>query len=69
MTYKQLLAALKELSEDELELTATIYSKNDDQYWIAEFTDRSKFDDVIERDHPIIVFNDKGEWYDLDCYI
>ena len=61
MTYKQLLSALKELSEDELELTATIYSKNDDQYWIAEFTDRSKLDDAIERDHPIIVFNDKGE--------
>ena len=58
---KELLAALKELSKDELELTATIYSKNDDQYWIAEFTDRNKFDDAIERGHPIIVFNDKGE--------
>ena len=65
MKYRELIEALKELNEDELEMTATIYSKNDDTYFIVEFTDRQEDhtlllnNDVIERDHPIMIVNDK----------
>ena len=58
MNYKELLEALTELNEEELQLTATIYDKTDDTYFIVEFTDRTKEDDTIDKDHPVIVIND-----------
>ena len=57
-TYRELLEALKELSEEQLDKTATIYDKSFDAYMPIDYTDTTWDDDVLEANHPIIVIND-----------
>ena len=63
-TYKQLLEALQELSEEELQLTATIYNVENDAFAPVEYTDKTKCDDVLESDHPVIAINDPTNYHD-----
>ncbi len=57
-TYRELLKALKELTEEELDMTATIYDKTFDAYMPIDYTEKTVDDDVLEAYHPIIVIND-----------
>ena len=57
-TYRELLEALQELSEEELDKTATIYDKTFEAYIAIDYTDKTVDDDVIEACHPVIVIND-----------
>ena len=57
-TYRELLEALKELSEEQLDKTATIYDKSFDAYMPIDYTEKTEEDDVLEADHPVIVIND-----------
>ena len=57
-TYRELLEALQELSEEELDKTATIYDKTFEAYIAIDYTDKTWDDDVIEANHPIIIIND-----------
>lgn len=57
-TYRELLKALKELTEEELDMTATIYDKTFDAYMPIDNTEKTADDDVLDANHPIIVIND-----------
>jgi hypothetical protein len=58
-TYRELLEALKELTEEELDMTATIYDKTFDAFIPIDYTEKTvDEDDVLEACHPIIVIND-----------
>ena len=56
-TYRELLEALQELSEEELDMTATIYDKTFDAYMPIDYTDKTVGDDVLDECHPIIIIN------------
>ena len=60
-TYRELLEALQELSEEELDKTATIYDKAFDTYMPIDYTEKTTDDFVLEACHPIIVINDPEE--------
>ena len=58
-TYRELLEALQELPEHDLDKTATIYDKTFDAYMPIDYTETTvDDDDVLEPYHPIIVIND-----------
>jgi hypothetical protein len=57
-TYRQLLNALLELSEEELDMTATIHDVEPDAYYPITATDKTVEADVLDSDHPIIIIND-----------
>ncbi len=54
MTYGQLLAFLKELNKEELDLDVTIHDQHDDEYIKANEITRVVKTDVLDRAHPII---------------
>ena len=54
MTYRELLAALSELSNEELDLTATVYVSSFDEYFAIEHGNRCR-DGVLDEDYPIMV--------------
>ena len=60
-TYRQLLEALQELSQDELDMHATVYDAANEEYYSLNYTDRSEGDDVLDPDHPIMTVNDPEE--------
>jgi len=57
-SYRQLLEALKMFTEEELDMTATIYDKTFEAFMPVDFTSKTEDDDVLDTDHPIIVIND-----------
>jgi hypothetical protein len=58
-TYRELLEALQELPEYDLDKAATIYDKTFDVYIPISHTDKTvEDDDVLDPYHPIIVIND-----------
>ena len=58
-TYRELLEALQELPEHDLDKAATIYDKTFDAYIPISHTDKTvEDDDVLDPYHPIIVIND-----------
>ena len=57
-TYRELLEALQELPEHDLDKTATIYDKTFDAYMPINHTDKTVNDDVLDVHHPVIVIND-----------
>ena len=61
-TYRELLNALLELSEEELDMTATVYdgSHEWDTYYPITSTDKTVELDVLDEGHPVIVSNDTG---------
>ena len=57
-TYRELLEALQELPEHDLDKTATIYDKTFDAYMPIDYTETTTDDDVLDAHHPVIVIND-----------
>jgi hypothetical protein len=55
MKYRDLLNALLELDEEELELTATIFMSDSEECHPVNYTDKYGGDGVVEENHPIIV--------------
>jgi len=70
-TYRQLLAALHELSPEELDLNVTIYDSSREEYYPLNYTDKTDDDDVLDSNHPIMIINDTEEppKADLSTYI
>ena len=60
-TYRQLLEALLELSQEELDMHVTIYDKTKDEYYPLNYTDKTEDNDVLDADHPIMIINDPEE--------
>jgi len=59
-TYRQLLDTLKELTEEELDLTATIYDMTDDEYHQVSTVTKTDDDITLEHDHLVLIINDKS---------
>ena len=57
-TYRQLLEALLELSQEELDLSVTIYDSSREEYYPLNYTGKTEGDDVLDSDHPIMIIND-----------
>jgi len=61
-TYRQLLEALLELSQEELDLNVAIYDSSREEYYQLNYTGKTEGDDFLDTDHPIIIVNDpEGE--------
>lgn len=57
-TYRQLLNALAELSAEELDLSATLYDFQREEYYPLNYCGKTDGDDIVESEHPILIFND-----------
>ena len=57
-TYRQLLDALQELSQDELEMHVIVYDNTNEEYYPLNYTGKCEGDDVVDADHPIMIIND-----------
>ena len=57
-TYRQLLAALQELSQDELDMHVSVYDATNEEYYPLNYTGKCEGDDVVDADHPIMIIND-----------
>ena len=57
-TYRQLLAALQELSQDELDMNVTVYDNTNEEYYPLNYAGKCEGDDVVDADHPIMIIND-----------
>ena len=57
-TYKQLLEALLELSQEELDMHVTIYDFTNEEYYPLNYAGKSEGDDVLDANHPIMIIND-----------
>lgn len=60
-TYRQLLEALQELSQEELDMHVSIYDATNEEYYPLNYTSKTEVDDVLDADHPIMVINDPLE--------
>ncbi len=60
-TYRQLLEALQELTEDELDLSVTLYDLQREEYYPLDHCNKTKEADVLDSDHPILIFNNSIE--------
>lgn len=58
-TYRELLEALLELSEEELDLSATV--EVEDEFYPIIATDRYRSDDVLDLNHPLLVIGDQND--------
>ena len=57
-TYRQLLEALLELSQEELDMNVSIYDFTNEVYYPLNYTGKCEGDDVLDADHPIMIIND-----------
>ena len=57
-TYRQLLEALSELSQEELDMHVTVYDSTREEYYPLNYTGKTEGDDVLDADHPIMIIND-----------
>jgi len=55
-TYRDLLEALLELNEEELDMTATV--EVEDEFYPIIATDRDRVGTVLDLNHPILVIGD-----------
>ena len=69
MTFRQLLLALNELSEEDLDKTATVYVNDSDTFYGVQYTETAfqdgVFSDTLDCEdtgsHPFIVIADSSE--------
>ena len=69
MTFRQLLLALNEMSEEDLDKTATVYVNDSDTFFGVQYTETAfqdgVFSDILDCDdtgsHPFIVIADSSE--------
>ena len=57
-TYRQLLEALLELSQEELDMNVSIYDFTNEVYYPLNYTGKCEGDDVLDANHPIMIIND-----------
>lgn len=55
MTYKELLAAINELSAEDLEKEVVVYMKQDDEFFVITSGDTSYDSDLFDEIQPILV--------------
>jgi hypothetical protein len=56
MTYKELKELLIEFSDEQLQMTATVYVTDSDEYWAIDFPAISGEDnEALDTDHPYFV--------------
>jgi hypothetical protein len=55
MTYRELLAALSELNDTQLDTTVTVYSIDSDEYVPSYRLALIDVTDVLDEGHPVIV--------------
>jgi len=60
-TYRQLLEALLDLSQDELDMHVSVYDMTNEEYYPLNYTGKCEGDDVLAADHPIMIINDLEE--------
>tara|TARA_X000001388_G_scaffold66086_1_gene52798 strand:+ start:86 stop:283 length:198 start_codon:yes stop_codon:yes gene_type:complete len=60
-TYRQLLEALWELTEEQLDLNVTIYDFQNEEYYPLNYTSTTVGDDVVDDEHPVLIINDPTE--------
>ena len=60
-TYRQLLEALCELTEEQLGLHVTVYDFQKEEYYPLNYTGTTEGDDVVDDEHPILIINDPTE--------
>jgi hypothetical protein len=51
-TYREVLEALKNLSEEDLDKTATVYVRGVDEYYPIQTFGVTPDTDVLDKDHP-----------------
>ena len=54
-TYRQLLEALCELTEEQLDLHVTVYDFQKEEYYPLNYTGTTEGDDVVDDEHPILM--------------
>ena len=54
MTYKELLSALQDFNQEQLDSTVTVYDLDSDEYFAAELFFVTEENDRLDMDHPII---------------
>jgi hypothetical protein len=55
MTYRELLAALQELTDEELALDVTIFSEPEGEYYEGIDTDKTCQNDILDENYPVII--------------
>lgn len=55
LTYRELRDRISELTEDELNLTATVFVEDLNEYWGITETNKSIGDDILDPNHPILI--------------
>ena len=55
MTYRELRDRINELTEDELNLSASVFVEDLNEYWTITDTNKAAGDDVLDPNHPILI--------------
>ncbi len=55
MTYRELRDRINELTEDELNLSASVFIEGLNEYWTIIDTNKAIGDDILDPEHPILV--------------
>ena len=68
MRYRDLLAQLQKLSEDQLDMDVTVFDKHSEEYFavleMGIVTEEFNDDGVLDHSHPFLVFNEQmGELF------
>jgi hypothetical protein len=57
MTYRELLAQLQQLTDEQLDSTVTVYDTDSDEYYgCIELVYTEPWTDVLDPNHPVISF-------------
>lgn len=58
ITYRDLLESLEDLTEDQLDMTVTVYDADLDEYFPVNNATISNDDDILGHNHLVLEFND-----------
>ena len=56
ITYRKLAEIINTFTEDQKDLDVSVYNIDEDEFYSADCVGLSEEDDVLEKDHPYIVF-------------
>lgn len=57
MTYRELLAQLQQLTDEQLDSTVTVYDTvNDEYYGHTALVNTTEWEDTLDPNHPVISF-------------
>ena len=62
LTFRELKTILESMTDDELDMTATVYTEYPDEFWPIKHIFCTKYTDVLDKNHPYFstVPNDPG---------